>query len=214
MFIQWMSNPVYTACDRLVKLTYLNFLWVIFTLAGGVVAGIFPATAALFHMLRRLVRGETLNDVLQHYALFYKQEFIRSNKYGLFFWAGAVLLTVNLLLLTQFSGLLLIGIMSGMIFTIFLFLTTLAFFFPVYAAMPDLGFKNTVKLAFFLPFSRTSVFLLAFGGSALLAAAFFVFPVLLTFWGASAFAFLYMKAVEMKLSPKRSIQQTGAYGIS
>ncbi|PTL40006.1 YesL family protein [Alkalicoccus saliphilus] len=206
MLVRWMANPVYAACDWLVKLAYLNFLWVLFTLAGGIVFGFAPSTAALFTLLRKLVHGETLNEIFQNYASVYKKEFFRSGKYGLVFLAAGAVLTVNMLLLTQFSGTLLVVMMSGMIFTIFLFFITSAFFFPVYISMPELSFFRTAGAALFLPFSTPGTALLAAGGTLGVTMLLFLFPVLLTFWGITGPALIWSRAAEKALHTRKDFK--------
>lgn len=51
------SNVVYTICDWIARLAYINLLWILFTLSGFVVFGFFPATIAMLATLRQFIRG-------------------------------------------------------------------------------------------------------------------------------------------------------------
>lgn len=204
MMVRWMSNPLYVVSDWFVKLAYANFLWVLFTLAGGIVLGIFPSTAALFTVLRKLVRGDTLNEIFALYAGTFKQEFVKANKFGIFFWTAGSLIALNTWLLPQFEGMMLIAMMSGLIFTMFLFGITLAFFFPAYVTMPDMPFAKIFLVALFLPFSHLKTAAVSLGGFLILLAVFYFFPILLSFWGMSAFAVLFMFAVQRRLEGKNT----------
>ena len=44
-------------CEWIWRFMILNFLWVIFMVAGGVVLGIMPSTVATFYILRKWVQG-------------------------------------------------------------------------------------------------------------------------------------------------------------
>ena len=44
-------------CEWIWRFMILNFLWVVFVIAGGVVLGIMPSTVATFYILRKWVQG-------------------------------------------------------------------------------------------------------------------------------------------------------------
>lgn len=78
-----MSN-IYNVLDWITKLAYINLLWIIFTLAGGVILGIYPATIAMFASVREWLHGKSDLPVLKTFWGFYKQDFLKSNLIGLF----------------------------------------------------------------------------------------------------------------------------------
>ncbi|MBD8071042.1 YesL family protein [Bacillus sp. PS06] len=65
------------------RLAYVNLLWTIFTLAGLVVFGLFPATTAMFAVTRKWVMGEDDIPVFKTFWQSYKSEFLKSNLIGL-----------------------------------------------------------------------------------------------------------------------------------
>ncbi|MFC4736058.1 YesL family protein [Bacillus daqingensis] len=200
MLITWMGNPVYAACDWMVKLAYLNFLWVLFTAAGGVLLGLFPASAALSHCLRRLVAGETLNDVMPTFWNVYRSSFRRANVYGLFFWAGAAIITLNTMLVFQLNGPAVPLLLAGMIICAVLLLIVLLFFFPAQEVLSEKRFSISLQAALFVPFSKPLLFVKAAGGTAALLTLFFFVPGLLTFWGISSFALLAVYIMHSRLA--------------
>lgn len=75
-------NGIYNISAKIYKLMLLNFFWVLFVLRGLVIFGLYPATAALFSVLRQLDK----NNDEKLYPLFKKyfhQEFKLSNAIGL-----------------------------------------------------------------------------------------------------------------------------------
>ncbi|EGQ9417487.1 DUF624 domain-containing protein [Vibrio cincinnatiensis] len=74
-------SPLIMACHWLTRLAWLNLAWIGFSLLGGGVFGIFPATVMVCVMLRRYLNGAskvTIKDMWEQY----RQEFIASNQTG------------------------------------------------------------------------------------------------------------------------------------
>lgn len=70
--------------DTGLRLLQLHLLWVLWTLRGGVVLGVFPATAAVHAVLRRdALRGEDDHRPLRaEYAAFWRAELAPANRLG------------------------------------------------------------------------------------------------------------------------------------
>jgi uncharacterized membrane protein YesL len=77
------------------KLAYLNFLWILFTILGLGVFGFMPATVATFTIARKWLKQE--EDVQIGKTLFstYKKEFIKSNGIGFILAIIGMILYVN-----------------------------------------------------------------------------------------------------------------------
>nr|WP_221473915.1 DUF624 domain-containing protein [Planomonospora venezuelensis] len=69
---------MHAACDELVWAARLNLAWIVFTLAGGAVLGIGPATVAAYTLARRHARGESL-PLWREFAAVYRREFARGS---------------------------------------------------------------------------------------------------------------------------------------
>lgn len=67
---------LYEAADEVVQAAKLNLLWLLGTLAGGVLLGIGPATLAAYTLARRNARGESFQAVPAFLAA-YRREFFR-----------------------------------------------------------------------------------------------------------------------------------------
>ncbi|QKS72973.1 DUF624 domain-containing protein [Paenalkalicoccus suaedae] len=199
--VRWMNNPLYVACDWLVKLAYMHFLWVIFTALGGFVAGLFPATVALHTLVGRLARGESTYEILPTFFAIWKQEFIRSNKYALVFFLAFGLFFVNFNIMTVFPDELLFFMMTGMGISVFFFAIIVSFFFPVYVSRPDLSFFKMIALSLFLPFRHMKSMLIFLGGILLLLALYYFLPMLGFFWGISLLACITTLITTKELTP-------------
>ncbi|MEO3804794.1 DUF624 domain-containing protein [Nonomuraea sp. B1E8] len=72
-----MSMKVQAVCSEIFWAARLNLMWIAFTLLGGVVLGIGPATVAAYTVARRHARGESI-----HWGDFwsvYRREFVRAS---------------------------------------------------------------------------------------------------------------------------------------
>lgn len=73
----------------------LNFFWLIFTLAGGVVFGIFPATMSLFDSMRRIFLNKEHEINIKYFKKKYIQNFLRGNLVFLVFIIASSLLLIG-----------------------------------------------------------------------------------------------------------------------
>lgn len=90
------ATRLYEATDEVVWAAKLNLLWLVFTLAGGVVLGIGPATLAAYTLARRRARGETFQSWPAFVAT-YRREFGRGSLLVLPLAGMTVLLVTNYL---------------------------------------------------------------------------------------------------------------------
>lgn len=97
------SNAVYTFCDWIARLAYINLLWILFTLSGFFVFGFFPATIAMLATLRQFIR-KNHPPVFQTFWQYYKKEFFNSNKLGLIFVVIGLILFMNIRFLQSTSS--------------------------------------------------------------------------------------------------------------
>lgn len=97
------SNAVYTFCDWVARLAYINLLWILFTLSGFVILGIFPATIAMLATLRQFIR-KNHPPVFQTFWHYYKKEFFNSNKLGLMIVVIGSILFINIRFLQSTSN--------------------------------------------------------------------------------------------------------------
>lgn len=79
-----MTSKIYNILEWITKFAYVNLLWFIFTLVGGVILGFYPATIAMFSMVRDWLRGKSDLPVLKNFWSYYKLDFLKSNLLGVF----------------------------------------------------------------------------------------------------------------------------------
>ncbi|MFG1703358.1 YesL family protein [Nonomuraea sp. M3C6] len=73
-----MSIRIQAACSELIWAARLNLMWMVFTLAGGVVLGLGPATVAAYTLARRHARNESFQAWGEFWTV-YRREFVRAS---------------------------------------------------------------------------------------------------------------------------------------
>ncbi|WP_332632531.1 YesL family protein [Halalkalibacter flavus] len=77
-----MIGGFYRVCEWVMRLAYVNLLWIGFALIGLVVFGFFPSTVAMFSVVRKWVMGEDDIPVFSTFYQAYKKEFLKINLLG------------------------------------------------------------------------------------------------------------------------------------
>ncbi|HEY4552313.1 MAG TPA: YesL family protein [Bacillaceae bacterium] len=174
--------------EWVMRLAYVNILWLCGILLGLVAAGFFPATIAMFAVIRKWLLKD---DDLKAGAYFwktYKSEMLKGNAYGYIWLALGLMLYFDLTFFRSFSNL------ASLIFTYITFILgvvytcALLFAFPVYVHYDQRvvkAVKNSILLTISSPVFAI-VLVVAFG---LPYYAVFKLPGLLPFYGGSLISF-------------------------
>ncbi|MFK9095107.1 YesL family protein [Bacillus salipaludis] len=143
-----LINNINAACDWVVKLLYLNLLWVLFTVIGLVAAGIFPATAAMFTVLKDYQAGKNVR-VFNAFKHAYKQEFRRANRLGSVVMIIPIIFYTDWLFTNHLSGTMEMVAKGILIGSACLYGMTLIYVFPVYLQVNRKVF-TALKIAFLI----------------------------------------------------------------
>lgn len=112
-------------CITVLKLFYIQVLWILFTLLGLVVLGIGPATYAMFTVMRQWVRGKKDIPVFPTFLEAYKTGFKESALIGILYLAVGMILYVDLLYVQS-------QVLRGLLIVIgVVYLISLCFIFPI-----------------------------------------------------------------------------------
>ncbi|MEH7391455.1 YesL family protein, partial [Bacillus sp. JJ1474] len=77
-----LMDFIYRASDWIIRLAYVNFLWMLFSILGLIIFGIFPSTVAMFTVLRQWIRSDKDIKVFKTFWSTFKSEFLKSNILG------------------------------------------------------------------------------------------------------------------------------------
>ncbi|OAK71238.1 YesL family protein [Lederbergia galactosidilytica] len=182
---------IYYFTDFILRMVYLNILAIIFTIAGGVVFGFFPAIVATFSISRKWLMGYSDIKITKNFWLFYKKEFVRSNVVGWILIVLGSLLFVNLSI-AEIVNQAIIQASYYLILTVFLlFSSACLFIFPIYlhykTSIPAI-FKHACLLLFVHPINT----LMLIGAVILYHYVMTILPGLIPFFSISLFSILVM----------------------
>src|SRR5690625_7229586 len=116
------------------KLFYLNLLWLMFSLLGLGLLGVFPATVSVYTLLRNvMVKSNKNKKLFKTFWMTYKKEIVKSNVLGYTFIIFCSILYIDFKILIQLNASVLnqsimvfISILIMLIIVIFIYL------FPIY----------------------------------------------------------------------------------
>lgn len=204
-----LANRAFAATEWITKFAYINFLWMGFSLAGLIVLGFFPATVAMFTIIRKWLKGETEVPIFRTFWTTWKSEFFRSNGLGLLVAAVVGLIVFNLVFVEKSVT----GFSSVIQIPIYLFMfaasMTILYLFPVYVHF-ELKWFQMVKNSFLMMIiSPIENIVMIAGIAAVLFVVKFI-PALGFFFGASLIAAIIMSAAYLvfgKMDRKRSVTE-------
>ncbi|UOQ87312.1 YesL family protein [Gracilibacillus salinarum] len=140
MFGKQIVNSFDQFLHVIIRIAWLNFLWILFTLIGVVAGGIFPATTASISVARKWIQKKEVKSVYQAFKQAYRQEFIRANMIGYILVAIAAILFVNYQAILQLGDQIPVFVVFAYYFVIFLFSILALWIFPLLS-----HYKTTVK---------------------------------------------------------------------
>ncbi|MGM0753119.1 MAG: YesL family protein [Bacillota bacterium] len=131
------------------KTIQLNLTWFLHIVMGGVVLGIFPATVSLFAITRKWLQGGRDEPFFGEYHHYYKKNFWRVNSLGWIYSSVGLFLSVDLYLVTQLKGIIVLFSTVLILFICILYLFSFLYFFPYYVHF-DQSFKHYLYQPFIM----------------------------------------------------------------
>ncbi|KAB8137644.1 YesL family protein [Gracilibacillus oryzae] len=98
------NSFLFTASEWITRFAYVNILWIVFSLLGLIVFGFFPATVAMFTLVRQWIMGNTDQPVFSTFWSTYKKEFVKSNLFGLIIVLTGFVFYINYQYIILFQG--------------------------------------------------------------------------------------------------------------
>lgn len=180
------------SCELVWRVVLANLCWLAFTALGLGILGFFPASVALFTIVRRWLKKDTDTPVWKTFKHVYFKEWKRSNGIGLVFYSIGLFLFVDIRIAE--------GMMTGafasflsviLYFLVFLLLLSVGYFFAIYVHY-ELSNKEYLKQSFL--FTMTSLPSTIWIGAGLFVIGFLInkLPGLLLFISAVAPAYWMM----------------------
>lgn len=180
----------FRSCEWISRFAYVNVLWFTFMVMGIGIFGVFPATVALFAIIRKWLMGESTGPILQTYWKIYRKEFVKSNLLGLLIVVIGFILYVDLAYLPV-TGAIYTVIRYAVIAISFAFFILALYIFPVYVHYQG-TIKSYLKYALMASFAYPLFTLMMIIGSLAIYTGLSIFPGLTPFYSICLLAFLNM----------------------
>lgn len=177
----------YRLSERIMNVAYLNLLWIFFSLVGLGIFGIFPATAAVFALLRQ----EMVNDVTPTFTLFFKyfkKEFWKINLIGWILVCAGYVMYLDFTLITYLEGNMERFMYFSLVAIAFILLFLSIYLFPVYVHY-DVTIKRIYFISLMIIFTHPIQSILIGVVSYLHLYIIYNVPGLIPFFGLSVWAF-------------------------
>ncbi len=187
------------------NLVLLNILWILFSFLGLFIVGFFPATAALFAVLKQMIMEDEDIAVFKLFFKKFKSEFVMSNLIGYITLIFGVVLYVDIRVLQQLdSGFLQLALASATVVISIVYLLTLLYIFPIFVHF-DMKLwqypKHALILAIAKPFH--TIFLLVL--LALVVMLYMIIPALIFVFGMSLVAYVMTKIASYSFPRKEYV---------
>lgn len=141
-----MDRPIYRTLDSFSNLVILNLLWILMCLP---IITIFPATIAMFGVIRQWINKEDDRGLTQSFFYLFKQNFRQGLLVGVIILLFGTLIAVNFSLALQLENPLKMMYVVFLSFLSLLYTFTCIYLFPLLVTYKD-NWKNLLKNALLL----------------------------------------------------------------
>jgi len=196
---------IYRIAEAITRILYINLLWVAFSLLGVIVLGLFPATAAMFSVVRKGMLGEKDIPIFKTFWQYYKSEFIQSNLLGYALVVIGAVLYIDLRFFQKSDGIITLGLSYLFLFLLLVYFTVVLYIFPVFV---HYQFKTLeyIKYALIMAIGRPFQTLFMIVGCLLVLTLLRMVPMLILYFGGSLLCYVLMW-ISIKSFPKEEIQE-------
>lgn len=186
-----MSQTLYNILEWITRFAYINIVWIFFTLLGGVIFGLIPSTNALFAVIRQWLKGQSDIPVLKSFWNYYKSDFLKSNRLGIFIYLFTIIFGYNIIFLQLNMDNLITWTYAPLLAGMLLFLLILFYVFPAFVHY-DVKVTKVIKnalLTMLVSPIHTLLMIICLVSFYLIVS---VIPALFFIFGASFYAFITM----------------------
>ncbi|MCM3616539.1 DUF624 domain-containing protein [Sutcliffiella horikoshii] len=193
------------------NLVLLNLLWMLFSISGLIMAGIFPATAAMFAVLKQMIMEDEDSALIKSFWSHFKSSFIMSNVIGYMMILVGSILYLDIRVLQQMeNGYLQLILASATVVICILYFLVLLYIFPIFThfEMKILQYPlHAVILAVAKPFH--TIFLLTLLAGVVLA--YYLLPPLIIIFGLSLSIYLITKVATYSFPAKERNAEAASF---
>jgi uncharacterized membrane protein YesL len=197
----------YKLLEWISRLALLNLLWISFSLLGLVIFGFFPATVAMFAVVRKWMLGKEDVSIIKTFWTAYKQEFLKSNLLGLIIFLIGTILYIDFQFVNHSTSSLVSVLYIPFFILIFIFICMMFYILPIFVHY-DMKISQIIKTSFFVMIMNPlSTFYMLIGSFGICYALSFAPPICILYSGNLLALFLMKPATNAfeKISQKSGL---------
>ncbi len=186
-----MKGSLFAITEWITRFAYVNLLWIVFTILGLIVFGFFPATVAMFTLIRQWIIGNVDEPVFKTFFATYKKEFLSSNLFGLVIVCIGIVFYVNTQYLLLDTGGFHTIIKAPLYVAMIIMTLTVLYVIPTFVHY-DIRFIHVWKNAFFMMLLHPLHNILMILGIVMMVFVMQYIPGTIVFFGGSILAYIIM----------------------
>lgn len=191
MKIKGLIPFINNIANWIIRLAYVNVLWLVFSALGLIIFGLFPSTIALFTVIRQWIKHGTHIPVWKTYKDTFKKDFMEANLIGYFYSIIGVVTFIDLRFFQTQSGLIYTTLSYTFIMISVVYVIIGLFLLPVYVHY-DFKMLQYIKHTFFIVTSKPLIFLIILIVFTFVCVVMLFIPGLIVLFGISLPAFIIM----------------------
>ncbi len=181
----------YEIANWIMRIVLLNVMWMIFTLLGLGIFGFFPATAAMFTIVRKWLLGEKDIAVVKTFWHAYKTNFVQINIIGFVMGLIGLILYVDFRFFQASEYVVLSLLNFFIIFAAFIYFAVVLYLFPLYVHF-KCNTMEYIKRSFIIVLGKPLHSIMMIVGSYLVYVVVSMMPVLILFISGSLLSIVLM----------------------
>src|SRR5699024_2314882 len=127
-----VTGGLYRLSEWVVRLAYVNILWILFSIIGLIFLGFFPSLSSLFTVISKWVKKDKEFSIFGTYWTTFRAEFIKANILGYILLLVGFILYIDVKYFFSHEGTLFSVLQVLMITITVLYLVMITCFFAVY----------------------------------------------------------------------------------
>jgi uncharacterized membrane protein YesL len=186
-----VTSSLYRGSEWIMRFAWVQLLWVGFSLLGVILLGFFPSTIAMFTVIRKWVMGQSDIPILKTFWNTFKNEWVKSNLFGLLLSLIGILIYVDLTLVNHSTDSFMQWSKYPMLLLVITFSLILLYAFPSYVHY-NVNLLHVLKNSLFIMLVSPVYNVVMILGLVAIFLIANLLPPLLVFFGGSAIAFVIM----------------------
>ncbi|MFB9761354.1 YesL family protein [Ectobacillus funiculus] len=189
--MQQKAFSILKISDWILKLAYLNALFIAFSFLGCLIGGFFPATTAMLTVIRKWLMGDTEIPVFSTFWVSYKKDFLRSNLLGYILTFIGFTIFMYYLLLNQTVSEVAVWLRYPLVIITIIYIAFLLYVFPVFVHY-EMKIPQILKTTFLIMSVSPLSTIMLIAAGIILYFTMSNFPGLIPLFGGSLIGFIVM----------------------